>query len=60
MTPDRLRARPRIVEIGGEYASRGTQPETGTSELISLLAAMIILLIALAPWSRWDCRSRRP
>ena len=34
------------VEIGGEYASWGTQPETSTSELIGLLAAMIILLIA--------------
>ena len=34
------------AEIGGEYASWGTQPETGTSELIGLLAAMIILLIA--------------
>ena len=34
------------MEIGGEYASWGTQPETGTSELIGLLAAMIILLIA--------------
>jgi putative drug exporter of the RND superfamily len=34
------------VEIGGEYASWGTQPETTSSELIGLLAAMIILLIA--------------
>jgi RND superfamily putative drug exporter len=34
------------AEIGGEYASWGTQPETRTSELIGLLAAMIILLIA--------------
>jgi RND superfamily putative drug exporter len=34
------------VEIGGEYASWGTQPSTGSSELIGLLAAMIILLIA--------------
>ena len=34
------------VEIGGEYASWGTQPETSSSELIGLLAAMIILLIA--------------
>ncbi|MGH2596019.1 MAG: MMPL family transporter [Actinomycetota bacterium] len=34
------------AEIGGEYASWGTQPSTGSSELIGLLAAMIILLIA--------------
>jgi RND superfamily putative drug exporter len=34
------------VEIGGEYASWGAQPEPGSSELIGLLAAMIILLIA--------------
>jgi RND superfamily putative drug exporter len=34
------------VEIGGEYASWGTQPDTSSSELIGLLAAMIILLIA--------------
>ncbi len=34
------------VEIGGEYASWGAQPETGKSEAIGLLAAMIILLIA--------------
>ena len=34
------------MEIGGEYASWGTQPEPGTSELIGLLAAMVILLIA--------------
>ena len=34
------------AEIGGEYASFGTQPSTGSSELIGLLAAMIILLIA--------------
>ena len=34
------------AEIGGEYASWGSQPEPGSSELIGLLAAMIILLIA--------------
>ena len=34
------------AEIGGEYASWGAQPDTGKSELIGLLAAMIILLIA--------------
>jgi RND superfamily putative drug exporter len=34
------------VEIGGEYASWGSQPEPGSSELVGLLAAMIILLIA--------------
>ena len=34
------------AEIGGEYASWGTQPETQKSEAIGLLAAMIILLIA--------------
>jgi RND superfamily putative drug exporter len=34
------------MEIGGEYASWGSQPEPGSSELIGLLAAMIILLIA--------------
>ena len=34
------------AEIGGEYASWGAQPETGKSEAIGLLAAMIILLIA--------------
>ena len=34
------------AEIGGEYASFGTQPSTGSSELIGLVAAMIILLIA--------------
>jgi putative drug exporter of the RND superfamily len=34
------------AEIGGEYASWGSQPEPGSSELVGLLAAMIILLIA--------------
>jgi putative drug exporter of the RND superfamily len=34
------------VEIGGEYASWGSQPAPGSSELVGLLAAMIILLIA--------------
>jgi putative drug exporter of the RND superfamily len=34
------------VEIGGEYASWGAQSEPGSSELIGLLAAMVILLIA--------------
>ena len=34
------------VEIGGEYASWGSQSEPGSSELIGLLAAMVILLIA--------------
>jgi RND superfamily putative drug exporter len=34
------------VEIGGEYASWGSQSEPGTSELVGLLAAMVILLIA--------------
>jgi putative drug exporter of the RND superfamily len=34
------------VEIGGEYASWGASSEPGSSELIGLLAAMIILLIA--------------
>jgi RND superfamily putative drug exporter len=34
------------VEIGGEYAAVGSQAEPGSSELIGLLAAMIILLIA--------------
>ena len=45
-TLDEVRSPDLNVEIGGEYASWGTQPETGTSELIGLLAAMIILLIA--------------
>jgi putative drug exporter of the RND superfamily len=34
------------IEIGGEYASWGAQEEPGTSELVGLLAAMVILLIA--------------
>jgi putative drug exporter of the RND superfamily len=34
------------VEIGGEYASWGSQSEPGSSELVGLLAAMVILLIA--------------
>ncbi len=34
------------IEIGGEYASWGAQTEPGSSELIGLLAAMVILLIA--------------
>jgi RND superfamily putative drug exporter len=34
------------VEIGGEYAAWGSQPEPGSSELVGLLAAMVILLIA--------------
>src|SRR4029453_12512509 len=34
------------VEIGGEYASWGSSSEPGSSELIGLLAAMFILLIA--------------
>ena len=45
-TLDDVRSPGLEAEIGGEYASWGTQPETGTSELIGLLAAMIILLIA--------------
>ena len=45
-TLDDVRSPDLDAEIGGEYASWGTQPETGTSELIGLLAAMIILLIA--------------
>jgi RND superfamily putative drug exporter len=45
-TLDDVRSPDLEAEIGGEYASWGTQPETGTSELIGLLAAMIILLIA--------------
>jgi putative drug exporter of the RND superfamily len=35
-----------VIEIGGEYAAWGSQQEPGSSELIGLLAAMIILLIA--------------
>jgi RND superfamily putative drug exporter len=34
------------VEIGGEYASWGEQPEMGSAELVGLLAAMVILLVA--------------
>jgi len=34
------------IQIGGEYASWGSQSEPGSSELIGLLAAMVILLIA--------------
>ena len=34
------------IEIGGEYASWGAQEEPGTSELVGLLAAMVILLLA--------------
>jgi RND superfamily putative drug exporter len=34
------------VEIGGEYASWGEQPEPGAAELVGLLAAMVILLVA--------------
>jgi RND superfamily putative drug exporter len=34
------------IEIGGEYAGWGAQEEPGTSELVGLLAAMIILLLA--------------
>jgi putative drug exporter of the RND superfamily len=34
------------IEIGGEYAAWGSQSEPGSSEMIGLLAAMIILLIA--------------
>ena len=45
-TLDDVRSPDLQAEIGGEYASWGTQPETGKSELIGLLAAMIILLIA--------------
>jgi putative drug exporter of the RND superfamily len=45
-TLDDVRSPDLEAEIGGEYASWGTQPETGTSELIGLLAAMVILLIA--------------
>ena len=45
-TLDEVRSPDLEVEIGGEYASWGTQPETTSSELIGLLAAMIILLIA--------------
>jgi RND superfamily putative drug exporter len=43
---ERARAPGLQVEIGGEYASWGSQSEPGSSELIGLLAAMIILLIA--------------
>ena len=45
-TLDDVRSPDLDAEIGGEYASWGTQPETQKSELIGLLAAMIILLIA--------------
>jgi RND superfamily putative drug exporter len=34
------------VEIGGEYASWGEQEVLGTSELVGLLAAMVILLVS--------------
>jgi RND superfamily putative drug exporter len=43
---DRARGPGLHVEIGGEYASWGSQSEPGSSELIGLLAAMVILLIA--------------
>ncbi|HET8525720.1 MAG TPA: MMPL family transporter [Actinomycetota bacterium] len=43
---ERARAPGLRVEIGGEYAAWGSQSEPGSSELIGLLAAMIILLIA--------------
>ncbi len=45
-TLDGVRSGALDAEIGGEYASWGAQPSTGSSELIGLLAAMIILLIA--------------
>ncbi len=34
------------IEIGGEFASFGDQPDTGSSEAVGLLAAMVILLVA--------------
>jgi putative drug exporter of the RND superfamily len=43
---DQARSPALQVEIGGEYASWGSQSEPGSSELVGLLAAMIILLIA--------------
>jgi RND superfamily putative drug exporter len=43
---ERARAPGLRVEIGGEYASWGSQSEPGSSELIGLLAAMVILLVA--------------
>jgi putative drug exporter of the RND superfamily len=43
---ERARAPGLDVEIGGEYASWGSQSEPGSSEAIGLLAAIVILLIA--------------
>ena len=45
------------VQTGGQIGQKVSSPSTESSELIGIIAAMVILAFTSAAWWRWCCRS---